>query len=112
MAYWESAKAAAEFYKFSNQVVISYNVNGITKQAKGHYFRYASAKETDVYQKAMRRIDAIAVPAPVVTAPIADSFPVDTIPELAQKPDDQGGALSLFDRLLQKSKKNFNENSE
>lgn len=112
MAYWESAKAAADFYKFPNQVSISYNVNGTTKQARGHYFRYATDKETEAYQQAMQRIDAVTDPKPVAPEPVKEILPVEVIPEVVQKPDAHEDALSPFDKLLQKSKKNFNNNSD
>ena len=111
--YWPSSKSAADHYKI-NQVNISYNINGITKQAKGHYFRYATPKETAAYEESIKRIDtAEAVPqepaAPEVITPI---IPVDIIPETVNKTELPPDSLTPFERMLQKSKEKFKENSD
>lgn len=112
--YWRSAKSAADFYGFSQQVIISYNVNGITKQAKGHYFRFATKQEIEDYEVILRRLAAAQStdPAPIVPELTPEATPIETIPEVVQKADNQTDAISPFDRLLQESKKKFTENSD
>lgn len=113
VAYWGSSKEAAEHYGIG-QVNISYNINNITKQAKGHYFRYATKQETAAYNASVARIDAVqniqsapvAPVAPITPTPV---LPVETIPEVVHKPSD---TLTPFQRMVQESKKKFNENSE
>jgi hypothetical protein len=110
--YWRTAKAAAEFYKFGNQIGISYNVNGINQQVKGHYFRFATVKEIIDYEEILRRHDKPnANPIPIEPEPIIN-IPAETIPEIVQKPELLDDTLSPFERLLQKSKKKFTENSD
>lgn len=113
ITYWRSAKAASEFFNI-NQVNISYNVNNITKQAKGHYFRFATKQEIEDYEKILRQAAAApsAEAAPVEPTRLADNTPVETIPEVVQKPEIQDDTLSPFARLLQNSKKKFNDNSD
>lgn len=111
--YWNSAKAAAEFYKMT-VVSISYNVNGINRQAKGHYFRFATAKEIEAYANALVRIDnAINVePTPKEVELDLPTLPVEIIPEHIQPTEDQQNTLSPFYRLLEAGKKKLNENSK
>jgi len=113
IAYWESSKAAADFYNLS-QVVISYNVNGKTRQAKGHYFRYATKKETEEYNNNLLRIDAAdrAAALPVVEEPAKIDIPAEIIPDVVQKPEDQYDTLTPFEKMLQKSKNKLDNNSE
>ncbi len=110
--YWESCQKAADYYRI-NQVNISYNISGRQKQAKGHYFRLATAKEIEEYKIAMARIDAAinAEPAPVVVNEIEQLPPAEIIPDVVQYSENQGQPLSPFEEMLQKSKKKFNENS-
>jgi hypothetical protein len=111
--YWRTAKAAAEFYKFGNQIGISYNVNGITKQVKGHFFRFATVKEIVDYEEILRRQETVANANPIATEPAPlINIPAETIPDVVQKPEPQQDSLTPFERLLQKSKKKFNENSD
>jgi hypothetical protein len=108
-AFWPSAKAASEHYGI-HQVNISYNVNGITKQAKGHYFRFATTEEIINYQNLLDNIDqdVIAQPDPVTHIEI----PEEHIEAPADLPPHEDGSLSPFEKLLQKSKNIFKENSE
>jgi len=108
--YWPSAKDAANYYGI-NQVNISYNANGICHQAKGHYFRFATPEETNQYRllyeflnkipnkPAPKPVEVIEIPAENIEAP----------DETTANPD---GELSFFEKMLQKSKNNFNSNSE
>lgn len=110
--YWPSAKEASEFYKI-NQVNISYNVNGVTKQAKGHYFRFATPKEIAAFEKITASIKPdIDLAPPVVKIFSEIQLPVETIPEVVQNADPQGDALSPFARLLQESKNKFENDSK
>lgn len=112
IAYWESSQKAANHYNI-NQVNISYNITGRQKQAKGHYFRFATPKEIDEYNKAMARIAAATKaddPAPVVNK-IEQLPPAEVIPEAVQPTEEKENTLSPFELLLQKSKKKFNDNS-
>jgi hypothetical protein len=115
VAFWDSSKAAAEFYQMT-PVSISYNINGKTKQAKGHYFRYATKKEIESYVQGMAKIEAAISAKNAETAQALEqnliALPVETIPESVQKPDTHADTLSPFDRLLQGCKKKFNDNSE
>ena len=54
--YWPSAKAASVHYGI-NQVNICYNVKGRCKQAKGHFFRFATNEEIDQYKQLQYRLD-------------------------------------------------------
>jgi hypothetical protein len=112
LAYWPSAKDASAYYNI-HQVNICYNVNGATKQAKGHYFRFATPKEIASYEI----IQATIKPETAESAPLVENIPnpnipVETIPESVQSADNQDDALSPFALLLQKSKNNFNKNSD
>jgi hypothetical protein len=111
--YWRTAKSAADYYKLGNQVIISYNVKGITKQAKGHYFRYATEREIKDYEEILRReaSETNANKVPVGPEPIIN-IPAETIPEVVNKPEPNGETLSPFERLLQESKKKFKNNSD
>lgn len=109
--YWESAKAAGEYYNI-NVVNISYNVNGTTKQAKGHYFRFATPKEIEQYSKIIEQIEEpISVdPAPVDDKNDMPAGPASVIPEVVQPDELQEDTLSPFARLLEESKKKFQNN--
>lgn len=110
--YWESAVQAAAFYNIS-QVIISYNVRGTTKQAKGHYFRFATAKEIEQFQRIIGDIDnKIADMVPVEPVIIPNNIPVDIIPETVKSDDDQNDTLSNFERLLEAGKKKLIDNSK
>ncbi len=109
--YWHSAKAASDFYNI-NVVNISYNVNGITKQAKGHYFRFATQQEIEQYSKIA---ETIAPPISTDPAPIDDNSaisvsPAPVIEETVQPDEQQENITSPFARLLEKSKKKFQNN--
>jgi len=114
VAYWESAKEASEFHKI-NQVNISYNVNGITKQAKGHYFRFATPAEIAMYRQIKDKLKpnepekSVEGPAvPLLTSP---PTPADIIPEVVKKTEPLGETPSVFEQMLKKYKKKFNDNS-
>lgn len=114
-AFWNSAKEASEFYKI-HQVNISYNVNGKTKQAKGKYFRFATKKEIEIYQHIKEQILPVTTPELnepyTMPLPTGNDIPVEIIPEKPQLNDNQLGYISPFERMLQESKKKFNDNSE
>lgn len=113
LRYWESSKAASDFYNIS-QVVISYNINKKTKQAKGHYFRYATQKEIEGYGAVKARIEVSenTQPAPIEPVFTPPDLPAATLPESPQVNEEHDNTESAFTRLLQESKKKFNENSK
>ncbi len=113
IAYWESSLKAAKHYNI-NQVNISYNITGRQKQAKGHYFRFATPKEIDEYNKAMARIAEAtkdADPVPVAVNKTEQLPPAEVIPEAVVPSENKENTLSPFELLLQNSKKKFNGNS-
>lgn len=111
--YWESAKQAADAYNM-NQVIISYNVRGTTKQAKGHYFRFATKKEVEQYSNIINIIDEeiITDTTPIVTDSENSNIPVETIPEVVNRDENQVNTLSPFEQLLEASKNKLTENSK
>lgn len=115
--YFESAKKASDLYKI-NVVNISYNVNGITKQAKGHYFRFATATEIDFFTQIMQKLDSISQPQPSAEpAPVEDNLgsadgPTPVLPEAPDNNENQTNTTSAFARLLEESKKKFQNNSK
>lgn len=113
MKYWESAKKASDFYNI-NVVNISYNVNGTTKQAKGHYFRFATAEEIEQYSKINDQLDAppSAEPAPIAEIDDGPVGPTPVLPEVIQSDEIQDNTASAFARLLEESKKKFQNNSK
>lgn len=112
IAFWESAKNASDYYQNITVVSISYNVTGVTRQAKGHYFRFATPLEIKTYRDVQGLIkEPIAEEKPIQNLEIPE-LPVETIPNVIQKNENQVDVISPYDRLLQKSKKKFNNNSE
>lgn len=111
--YWESARQAADAYKFT-QVIISYNVNGKTKQAKGHYFRFATSIEIEQYSKIVNIIDTPIIADATPIAPHIEDFnvPVEVIPETVNKSENQDNMLTPFQRLLEAGKKKLTDNSK
>lgn len=111
--FWDSAKAASLMYNIS-QVVISYNVNDFTKQAKGHYFRFATSKEIQAYKVTIAKIDSekSAEPTQKEETIQIPNLPVEIIPEVVQSGENQINTLSPFYRLLEAGKKKLNENSK
>lgn len=109
--YWHSAKAASDFYNI-NVVNISYNVNGITKQAKGHYFRFATPNEIEQFSKIADQIEEApsADPAPVDDINDIPASPAPVIEETVQPDEIQENMISPFARLLEESKKKFQNN--
>lgn len=109
--YWPSAKDAAEFYGF-NVVIISYNVNKRTKQAKGHYFRFATPEEIEIYKNI--QISVVENDIKVAPEPAPAFIPPDIPVEVISAPDPNEQPLneSAFEKMLKESKKKFNENSE
>lgn len=112
-AYWSCAKEASEFYNIS-QVVISYNVNGRTKQSKGHFFRFATNAEIKTYSQISNRINSAesTQASPIEQEFTPPSIPAEIIPDTPQEFIKQENTISPFTRLLQKSKKKFNDNSK
>jgi predicted carbohydrate-binding protein with CBM5 and CBM33 domain len=113
LRYWQSAKAAAAYYNI-NVVNISQNVTGQTHQAKGHYFRYATAKEIEDFSKIVEHIEE---PKSVIQPAIDDindipESPTPVIPEAPQADDDQRDTASNFARLLEEAKKKIKYNSK
>ncbi len=111
--YWESARKASDYYNI-NVVNISYNVNGTTKQAKGHYFRFATDEEIDQYSKINDQLEAppSVGAAPVVEADNAPISPAPVLQEPIQSNEGQDNTTSAFARLLEESKKKFQNNSK
>lgn len=109
--YFESAKKASDLYKI-NVVNISYNVNGITKQAKGHYFRFATATEIEFFNKIVETLEALpsAEPAPVDVIEETTEGPTPVILEASEDNETQENTTSAFARLLEESKKKFQNN--
>lgn len=113
LRYWESAKAASVFYGI-NVVNISLNCTGQTRQAKGHYFRFATPAEIELYKK----LDALLEELEKVAETKIDddknatpNGPAPTLPEVVEPDEIQSNTLSPFARLLEESKKKFNNNS-
>lgn len=113
IAYWESIAKAASFYNLKT-ANISAHVTGRQQQANGHFFRYATPKETEEYNKNLARIDAAinAQATPVEINNTIPTTPPDTIPETVKQTEKQDDTLSPFDAMLQKCKNLFNENSK
>lgn len=111
--YWKSAKEAGLYYNI-NVVNISMNVTGNTKQAKGHYFRYATQDEIEQYSKI---VDYTCTEKSVEPAPIDDNSeislsPAPILPELRQLDEIQSDTLSPFARLLEEGRKKIKNNSK
>lgn len=112
-AYWASARAASDHYGI-NVVNISQNVNGVTRQAKGHYFRYATPAEIEQYTEILKKSDK----QEPVTTPVTEvneeenHGPASTLPDVIEATEDQSNSQSAFARLLEESKKKFKSNSE
>jgi ferritin-like protein len=109
--YWNSAREAGEFYNI-NVVNISMNVTGNTKQAKGHFFRYATKEEIEQYSKI---VDYTYTQTSVEPTPIDDNndislSPAPILPESIQFDEIQPDALSPFARLLEEGKKKIKNN--
>lgn len=111
--YWDSAKSAGDFYGI-NVVNISLNCTGQTKQAKGHYFRFATPAEIEVYKSLNSLLEEVeATPKTEITDDKheAPNGPAPTLPDIIEPNENQNDALSPFARLLEESKKKFNNNS-
>lgn len=111
--YWECAKQASKFYNIS-QVMISYNVNGKLQQAKGHYFRFANAKEIDQYTNIVSSIEKpiITDSAPVVVENTFQNIPAEIIPDVVKRNENHANALTPFEQMLENSKKKLKDNSK
>lgn len=112
VAYWESGKKACEAYNLQPHN-ISYNVKGITKQAKGHYFRYATISEIEQYSRIAIALD-IKNTVPTTVEPVlsTEKDQVEIIPEIVISDENQINTLSNFERILLAGKKKLIDNSK